>query len=399
MKDRISVRDVAGFAGQKDLADTCLRYSHHARVHAASLILMICVGSAAVQVHAQNSLAAQTSAKECPDLTGTYEPSDAAWTENFLFIATGTVPPKTQTRQFVTLQPRGGDYTLIWHMRRQDVLAAVRLQAQRDPRRYGIWLDMVLRDPDLPLPLGMTEQGWFNQIAVYGPVFRVDAVLPLRRCKGGWFLILSGGRSGPADFEGGMEGTRDVEFWLGRDKDGSLSLKLQEWRKLVLLDGHYFNEVAIRLWSSAHLYKWPVAPEPDLTRIRADELPEGDRMVYRRPFGGLLPAPGGQSAAKGADRKLLIQYFVRPHAPGRGLRPNTLHGDRLGARCLCHCKGGRLPPDRPLYPADRIAGVAGSRGWRAEGEVPHDGRTVRKRSGATRIRSSRLTTAAAELQR
>jgi len=257
--------------------DLRLRFLHRALARAASLFLTICVGSAAVQVGAQDSLAAEPSTNECPDLTGTYEARSTAWIDKFHLHATGTVRPKAQTGQFATFQRRGGGYSLIWHMPRQDVLAAARLQAQRDPDRYGVWLDMMLRDPKLPLPLGMSEQVWFDRLAIYGPVFRVDALLPLRQCKGGWFLIASEPRAGPADIEGGMDNTRNAEFWLGRDKDGSLSLKWEERRKLVLLDGRYFNEIAIRLWSSAQLDKWPAASEPDLTPIRAEELPEGNR--------------------------------------------------------------------------------------------------------------------------
>ena len=242
-----------------------------------SLLLTISVCSAALQACAEDSRAAEPSTKECPDLSGTYESGSTAWIDRFHLQATGTVRPKTQTRQFATFQRRGGGYTLIWHMPRQDVLAAARLQAQRDPHKYGVWLDKMLRDPKLPLPIGMSEQEWFNRLAIYGPVFRVDAVLPLRQCKGGWFLVGSMGSNAPAEIEGGMDGMRDVALWLGRDKDGSLSLKLEERRKLVLLGGRYFNEVAIRLWSSARLDKWPAAPELDLTPIRAEELPEGNR--------------------------------------------------------------------------------------------------------------------------
>jgi hypothetical protein len=129
----------------------------------------------------------------------------------------------------------------------------------------------------------MSEQEWFNRLAIYGPVFRVDAALPFSQCKGGWFFIGTMGSNGPAQFEGGMDGTRDVALWLGRDKDGSLSLKLEERRKVVLLGGRYFNEVAIRLWSSEHLDKWAAAPAPDLTPIRAEELPEGNRPSSRIP--------------------------------------------------------------------------------------------------------------------
>jgi len=263
--------------------DTRLRFLHHSLARAASLSLMICVGSGAVQVRAQESLTAEPSTKECPDLTGTYDSRSIAWIDKFHLQATGTVRPKTQTRQFATFQRRGGGYTLIWHMPRQEVLAAARLQAQRDPHKYGVWLDKMLRDPKLPLPIGMSEQEWFNRLAIYGPVFRVDVVVPLRQCKGGWFLIGSMGSNGPAETEGGMDGTRDTGLWLGRDKDGSLSLKMEERRKLVLLGGRYVNEVAIRLWSSALLDKWPAAPERDLTPIRAEELPDGNRPSRRIP--------------------------------------------------------------------------------------------------------------------
>jgi len=263
--------------------DMHLRLMNRKLARAATLFLMICMGSASVQVRAQDSLTTQPATKDCPDLTGTYEPSSTAWIDMYHLTATGTVRPKTQTRQFATFQRRDGGFTLIWHMPRQDVLAEARLQAQRDPHKYGIWLDKILRDPQLPLPLGMNEQEWFNRLAIYGPVFRVDVVLPLRQCKDGWFLFASGSRGGPADFEGGMDGARNVEFWLGRDKDGSLKLKWKERRKVVLLGGRYFNEVAIPLWSSTHLDKWPAAPELDLTPIRAEEVPDGNRPSRRIP--------------------------------------------------------------------------------------------------------------------
>jgi len=249
-----------------------------------SLLLIISVCSAALQVCAEDARAAEPSTKECPDLTGTYEVRSTEWIDKFPFAATGAMRPTTQTKQFATFQSRGGGYTLIWHMPRQDVLAAARLQAQRDPHKYGTWLDMVLRDPKLPLPLGVSEQEWFNRLAIFGPVFRADAVLPLRQCKGGWFFFDSGTGAATADIEGGMDGARDAGLWLGRDKDGSLSLKWEEHRKLVLLQkSRYNNEEAIRLWSSAHLDKWPVAPAPDLTPIREEELPNGKRPSSQLP--------------------------------------------------------------------------------------------------------------------
>jgi hypothetical protein len=149
---------------------------------------------------------------------------------------------------------------------------------------------MMLRDPELPLPLGMSEQGWSNRLADLGPVFRVDTVMTLKQCNGGWFLIAGGIRTGPADIEGGMDGSREVEFWLGRDKDGSLSLKWKEYRIiLVVQKTRYSDPWGIRLWWSSHLDKWPVAPAPDLTPIREEELPEGNRPSRRVPKCQITP--------------------------------------------------------------------------------------------------------------
>jgi hypothetical protein len=65
-----------------------------------------------------------------------------------------------------------------------------------------------------------------------------------------------------------------LEIWLGHDKDGSLSLKVEEHRTLVLLkESLYTPHLDIHLRSSAHLDKWPVAPAQDLTPIREEELP------------------------------------------------------------------------------------------------------------------------------
>jgi hypothetical protein len=189
-----------------------------------------------------------------------------------------------QAKQLATFERRDGGYTLIWHMPRQDVIAAARLQAERDPGKYGTWLDMILRDPQLPLPLGSSNQSWVNRMAIFGPVFRADAVLPLRQCKDGWFFVGSTGGGGPPTFEDGMDGARDMELWLGRDKDRALSLKWLERKKLVVLGAsRYFNEAAIRLWSSEHLDKWPALPTPDLSPFRAEELPEGNRPSARIP--------------------------------------------------------------------------------------------------------------------
>jgi len=243
-----------------------------------SLLLTISVCSAALQACTEDSRSAEPSTKECPDLTGTYEVRIAAGVDKFHPFGRRA---KMETQQFATFQRRVGGFTLIWHTPREDFLAAARLLAQRDPHRYDVWLGRMLRDPKLPLPLGIaSEHDWLGRVASVGPVFRgVDEVLPLKQCKRGWFLISGPGhRDGPPDFEGGMEGTRDLEIWLGRDKDGSLSLKVEEHRTLVLLrESLYTPHLDIRLRSSAHLNKWPVAPALDLTPIRAEELPERNR--------------------------------------------------------------------------------------------------------------------------
>jgi hypothetical protein len=239
---------------------------------------------------AEDSRTAEPSTKECPDLTGTYEVRIPAWADKLHPFGRRA---RIQTKQFATFQRRGGGYTLIWHASRQDFLAAARSLAQRvdqrNPYLYDVWLDRMLRDPKLPLPLGVTgESEWLGRIASVGPVFRgIDEVLPLKQCKRGWFLIIGPGRrDGPPDFEGGMEGTRELAIWLGRDKDGSLSLKVEEHRTFEVLRPNrgYIPEFSIRLWSSAHLEeKWPVAPAQDLTPIRAEELPERNRPARPIP--------------------------------------------------------------------------------------------------------------------
>jgi hypothetical protein len=252
-----------------------------------SLLLIISVCSAALQACAEDARAAEPSTKECPDLTGTYEVRVAAWADKwFLPFARRA---RIQTNQFATFQRLGDGFMLIVHASRQDFLAAARLLAQRDPNRYGAWLDRMLRDSKLPLPLGITsEHEWLGRVASLGPVFRgVDEVLPLKQCKRGWFLLAGPmRRDGAPDFEGGMEGTRELAMWLGRDKDGPLSLKVEEHRTFeVLRPGRgYLPEVSIPLWSSAHLEeKWPVASAQDLSPIRAEELPEGNRPSRRIP--------------------------------------------------------------------------------------------------------------------
>jgi hypothetical protein len=247
-------------------------------VKISGLLLTIFLSCAATQACAEDSRTADPSTKECPDLTGTYEVRITAGVDKFSPFGRRA---RIQTKQFATFQRRGGGYTLIWHASRQDFLAAARSLAQRvdqvNPYRYDVWLDIMLRDPKLPLPLSVTsEEEWSNRLASVGPVFRgVDEVLPLKQCKRGWFLISGPGhRDGPPDFEGGMEGTRDLEIWLGHDKDGSLSLKVEEHRTLVLLkESLYTPHLDIHLRSSAHLDKWPVAPAQDLTPIREEELP------------------------------------------------------------------------------------------------------------------------------
>ena len=236
-----------------------------------ALLLAICVCSAVPQARAEPS------AKECPDLTGTYEVRLPAWADKF--------PPfgrraRVQTALLATIQRRDAGFTLIWHASRQEFLAAARSLAQRDPNRYGTWRERTLRDPGMPLPMGVaSEHDWLGRLAGLGPVFRgVDEILPPKQCKRGWFLVFGPGRrAGPPDFEGGMDGTRELEIWLGRDKDGSLNLKVMEYRTFEVLRPYKGQrEVSVRLGSSERLLEqWPVAPAQDLTPIRAEELPEG----------------------------------------------------------------------------------------------------------------------------
>lgn len=237
-------------------------------------------------VCAQDARAADSSAKECPDLAGTYEVRPTPWDKFFPFWR----QPRVKIPLLATVQRLGDGFTLIWHTRREEFLAAARAQAELDPRKYGAWLDMVLRDPKLPLPLGQTQERWINDMSNLGPILRgVEVPLRFKRCEGGWFLaaepgLRPGHRKGPPDFEGGMEGSRELEIWLGRDKDGSLSLKAKEHRILeVWKETRATAYSGIRLWSSAHLSKWPIASAQDLTPIRAEELPEGDRPSRHVP--------------------------------------------------------------------------------------------------------------------
>lgn len=248
----------------------------------ARLFFVICASNAVAHICAQDAGAADSSAKKCPALAGTYEVWPTPWDKFFPFGR----QPRLKIPLLATLQRRGDGFTLIWHTRREEFLAAARAQAELDPRKYGAWLDMVLRDPKLPLPLGQTQETWINRMSNLGPILRgVEEPLPFKRCEGGWFLVAGPGHhKGPPDFEGGMEGTRDFEIWLGRDKDGSLSLKAEEHRTIVLMrPSLYTGYFGIRLWSSARLSKWPIASAQDLAPIRAEELPEGDRPSRRVP--------------------------------------------------------------------------------------------------------------------
>ena len=244
---------------------------------------MVCASSAAAHVCAQDARTADSSAKECPDLAGTYEVRPTPWDR---FAPFGR-RPKVKIPLLATLQRLDDGFTLIWHTRREEFLATARAQAELDPRKYGAWLDMMLRDTKLPLPLGHTEETWVNRMANLGPVFRgVDQPLSFKRCDKGWFLVSGPGRRyGPPDFEGGMEGTRDMEIWLSRDGAGSLSVKVEEHRvfEVIKPNAIYLPPISMRLGSSAHLEKWPVASTQNLAPIRAEELPEGDRPSRRVP--------------------------------------------------------------------------------------------------------------------
>jgi len=248
------------------------------------LLLFVLACSAVLQACGESSCSVATSTTECPDLTGTYEVRVPAWV-NTLFLVGGH--PKMQSTQFATFLRRDNSFTLIWHTSRQDFLATARSLAQRDPNKYDIWLDMMLRDPKLPRPLGVPdEQTWLWRISNVGPIFRwVDEALPLKQCKQGWFLLVGPGhRKGPPDFEGGMDGSRELEIWLGRDEDGSLLMKTVEYKTLaVLTETRATGYYGIRLWSSTHLSKWPAAPVQDLTPIRAEELPPRNRPPRRFP--------------------------------------------------------------------------------------------------------------------
>jgi len=232
-------------------------------VHAGGLALTLCLTGAALLSGAQQAHAAAA----CPDLSGTYEPRSTEWIDTFYFD--GPRPRRGQTPQFATLQRNGAGYTLIWQMPREEVLAQASALAERDPHKYGVWLDMVLRDPDIPLPLGVSAQEWVNRMANYGPVLRFDAELPLKQCTDGWYLIA---------------GTpTDLSLWLGRAKDGALILKRKEQRNFYVLSQRYSTMPGIPLWSSSRQESWPAAPALDLTPLSAEELPAGKRPSSRIP--------------------------------------------------------------------------------------------------------------------
>lgn len=234
----------------------------------------------------------------CPDLTGTYQAVRPAWMDEFHLHVTETLRPRVQSPQFATLSPRKDGYLLVWHMPREDVLKKARSLSDRDPNQYVRWLDLVLRTSYPVTRVGSMEQSWYNQIAGLGPLHQVTAVLPLKECEAGWIKVDTHGRNGPADFDGGVEGTRDVTLWLRKDADGSLGLKWVERRKIVLLSGRYVRETSIPLWSSTHSDKWPPAPAADLSPLREEELPP--RI---RPKGKLLKCQ--------LDPEQTRQFFAR----------------------------------------------------------------------------------------
>lgn len=280
------------------------------------LLLTMFVCAAAIPICAGSPPASAASANACPDLTGTYNAVRPAWIDQFHLHVTGTVRPKAQTPQFATLQPSKGGYVLIWHMPRQDVLAGARRLAERDPRNYIYWLDMALRDPKLPSPPGSTEQSRVNQMARHGPVFRVDTVLPIKECVGGWARVETHGRNGPPDVAGGMDGTRDVTLWLRREKDGSLGFRWEERRKVVVIaSGRYTTESSIPLWSSDHLDQWPAVPTPDLSPLREEQLPPRNR-------------PKGQLLKCQLNPALESQFFARltTNLPEKATHVNGSHG-------------------------------------------------------------------------
>jgi hypothetical protein len=222
------------------------------------------------------------SAQPCPDLSGTYAVAQTAWIDAFHLNVTGTARPKGQAPQLATLRPRDGGYTLIWHMPRKEFMAAADQLSLRDPRNYGLWLDMTLGNPSQSTT-GGGEQDWYNRVAFLGPVFRVDVLLPHKQCEGGWFLVGTQGRAGPADVAGGMDGNRDAQLWLQRRNDGALVLRWRERRKLVVIsETRYSTESSIPLWAKDHLDSWPAAPAPasaarDLAPLREDEMPARNR--------------------------------------------------------------------------------------------------------------------------
>jgi hypothetical protein len=236
-------------------------------------------GVIALLAGSSSMMATASLPSHCPDLAGTYSVTQTAWIDRLHLNVTGTVRPTRQSPQLATLRPREGGYTLTWHMPRKALLAAADLLSARDPRQYGLWLDMVLRDPPTSTD-GLEQQDWMNRIAFLGPVFRADAVLPFKQCEDGWYLLGTQSRAGAPDMEGGMDGNRNAQLWLQRRSDGALALRWRERRKLVVIrESRYTTESAIPLWSSDHLVHWPAAPAGagDLTPLREAEMPSRNR--------------------------------------------------------------------------------------------------------------------------
>lgn len=221
----------------------------------------------------------------CPDLTGTYAVKGSeVLTRNFGLWKHSRI----RTRPLVTFRREGKGWALTWHPYREDALKAASLLAQSDRERYGRWVDMTFRDPSLPLPQGAVDpDAWESQKASAGPSLQVgEDVLPFIACKQGWFQ-LSGPvrRSGPPSFEGGAEGTREIETWLGRGPGGALELRADEHRTIELTaPSRGYKELSVRKSSRSHtLGSWAAAPAQDLTPWRLEELPVVERPSQRRP--------------------------------------------------------------------------------------------------------------------
>jgi hypothetical protein len=73
---------------------------------------------------------------------------------------------------------------------------------------------------------------WFAQTGCHGLVFRKDVLLRIDECNRRLALVYRCRIKGPIDAKDTNEGTRDLEPWVGRGKDGALVLKRIE-RRLV----------------------------------------------------------------------------------------------------------------------------------------------------------------------